>query len=552
MYFSDSIFEKINFAGTVFSPEVDFSRATFSQELDFKDSNLHQVENLLFRETKFLERMNCREYNFPAVNFSRAEFRQTADFSKAIFLGKTRFSEAKFLQEVKFLETTFKKEVYFSNIFFEKKTRFTGSVFHQSADFHKLQSNGELYFDKALFKADAVFRNYHHNHFTSFKEACFEQLVEFGTGENYNSQLIDFTGMKLYFGCGSRWTTDCNTLIKIQQLRHLAWNLKQKKLNRRLSQLERLARRGVKYKQLLSQIKNFWKKDEKKPSFLKYFVKFIFFIFYAIPWSVRFFLFWPLGQLSMFLYGSRSHNNYIRSLLFLVISYPIFYFLYIPTSLLQEGIVFGSCNRFQTYSFVLQHYLPFVDHWYFGNITAHLQNCFAGTISPKTQNIISAQSFFSILLVFFTLLPLLENLFKRIRFVIKKTPPYTALANYSVLNPTEKIAILTLPDSDKTPITLAENPLPGIRKIRDEDIIDSPDLKKETSLKVPTTPNLSKPIIIPKVPHKQYLFVPDPNFLSKNSKEIIYYDRNFKKRFSHQWPYPLLKSTIKKNHLQEP
>ena len=41
--------------------------------------------------------MNCREYNFPAVNFSRAEFRQTADFSKAIFLKD--FSDSKFLKK---------------------------------------------------------------------------------------------------------------------------------------------------------------------------------------------------------------------------------------------------------------------------------------------------------------------------------------------------------------------------------------------------------------------------------------------------------------------
>ena len=469
--FSESIFKDINFAGTVFSPEVDFSRATLSQELNLKDSNLHQVENLLFRETKFLKPMNCYECTFPAVNFSGAEFQLTADFSKAIFLEKTRFSEAKFLQEVKFLETTFKKEVCFSNTFFEKKTRFTGSVFHQNADFQKLQSNGELYFDKTLFKADAVFRNYHHKHFTSFKETCFEKLVEFGTGENYNRQLIDFTGMQLYFGRNSRWTTDYATLLKIQQLRHLAWNLKQKKLSSRLSQLERFARRGVKLKQMFSQITNFWKKDEKNPSFLKYFVKFIFFIFYAIPWSIRFFLFWPLGQISVFFYGTKNNRNYIRTLFFLVLSFPVFYFLYTKTILLQAAPVIGGCNKTQTYSFILQHYLPFVDYW---NITPYLQSCFTGAIPSKIYNIVVAQSIFSILLAFFTLLPFLENIFNRIQFATKKTLDNSTPV---ILNPTEKTAILSFP-SDITSTAIVEQSDEEVRKIRDEDIIDSPNTTK--------------------------------------------------------------------------
>ena len=495
---------------------------------------------------------------FHKIDFSGAEFQQ-AVFSQANFRGKTKFSQVKFLHEVKFLRTNFQQEVYFQEAFFERGTNFIGSVFYQNADFQKIQSNGELYFDKTLFKGEAVFKNYHLKNFTSFKKACFEQLVEFGTDEDYNGQLIDFTGAQIYFNHKTRWTTDYETLLKIQQLRHLAWKLNNKKLDRNLSQLERLARRGVKLKQLLSQVKNFWRIDKKNRNFLScffsYFFRSIFFIFFAIPWSIRLFLFWPLGQLSIFFYGSRSHNNYIRTVLFLVISYPIFYFLYTQTALLQDDVILGSCNRFQTYSFVLQHYLPFVDHWYFGNygnITAYLQSCFAGTVPPKTQNIVTVQSIFSILLAFFTLLPLFENLFNRIRFAIKKTPPGSVPAFSNVLSPTEKTAILALPDSDKTLITVAEQPNPEIRKIRDEDIIDSPGIEKKIIPKVIIPPNLSKPIIIPKVPHKPYLFVPDPNFISANSKERVYYDRNFRRRFSLRWPYPLLTSILNKNQTQEP
>ena len=203
---------------------------------------------------------------------------------------------------------------FFSIEIFEKLC----SVFHQNANFQGLQPKKEIYFNDTHFKAEAIFRNYHLRNFTSFKKACFEQLAEFGIDEKYDMQLIDFTEVQMHFSPKSKWTTKYTTLLKIQQLRHLAWRLKNKKLNRKLSQLERLARRGVKLKQLLSQMKNFWQIDKKKRGFLGYFFRFIFFIFFVIPWGIRFLLFWPLGQLSIFFYGTKNHNNYIRSLFFLI------------------------------------------------------------------------------------------------------------------------------------------------------------------------------------------------------------------------------------------
>ena len=46
------------------------------------------------------------------------------------------------------MRTNFQQEVYFQEAFFERGTNFIGSVFYQNADFQKIQSNGELYFDK--------------------------------------------------------------------------------------------------------------------------------------------------------------------------------------------------------------------------------------------------------------------------------------------------------------------------------------------------------------------------------------------------------------------
>ena len=559
------------FAGTVFPPYLDFSRAIFSQELNIRESDLQQVENILFEKTKFLNQENFQKCNFPVVNFSGAEFQQEVDFSQAHFQKKAIFTETKFLQEAKFLNTIFHQEIFFFNVIFEKLTNFEGSVFHQNANFQGLQPKKEIYFNDTHFKAEAIFRNYHLRNFTSFKKACFEQLAEFGIDEKYDMQLIDFTEVQMHFSPKSKWTTKYTTLLKIQQLRHLAWRLKNKKLNRKLSQLERLARRGVKLKQLLSQMKNFWQIDKKKRGFLGYFFRFIFFIFFVIPWGIRFLLFWPLGQLSIFFYGTKNHNNYIRSLFFLVLSYPIFYFLYTQTSLLQEGTVLGNCSRIQAYNFTLQHYLPFVDNWTFVNnwnsITPYFQKCFANTIPITTYNIVIAQSIFSLLLACFTLLPLLETIFNRIRFATKKTSPSDISLIPEKLNPTEETATLTLPDSDTTSIALDEQLDPKIRKIRDEDIIDSPDIAQPVKIpvtphqpiaqpvKIPVTPHqpIAQPVKIPVTPHQPYLFVPDPNFNSKkDDKQVIHYEENFKKRFSLRWPHPFLKSFMKKNNIQEP
>ena len=101
-------------------------------------------------------------------------------------------------------------------------------------------------------------------------------------------------------------------------------------------------------------------------------------------------------------------------------------------------------------------------------------------IPPKTYNIVIAQSIFSILLIFFTLLPLLENIFNWIKFTTKKRNTDTVALISGGLNPTEKTATISLPDSDTIPIILGEQPSSEIRKIRDEDIIDNPDTAQPT------------------------------------------------------------------------
>ena len=53
------------------------------------------------------------------------------------------------------------------------------------------------------------------------------------------------------------------------------------------------------------------------------------------------------------------------------------------------------------------------------------------------------------------------------------------------LNPTEKTATISLPDSDTIPIILGEQPSSEIRKIRDEDIIDNPDTAQPTKPHIP-------------------------------------------------------------------
>ena len=62
------------------------------------------------------------------------------------------------------------------------------------------------------------------------------------------------------------------------------------------------------------------------------------------------------------------------------------------------------------------------------------------------------------------------------------------------LNPTEKTATISLPDSDTIPIILGEQPSSEIRKIRDEDIIDNPDIAQQSKPHIPHHQhNLSKP-----------------------------------------------------------
>ena len=50
------------------------------------------------------------------------------------------------------------------------------------------------------------------------------------------------------------------------------------------------------------------------------------------------------------------------------------------------------------------------------------------------------------------------------------------------------------------------------------------------------------------VHHKPYNFVPNPDFLS--NKEPLHFERGFKKRFSFQWPHPLLKKMMNKSKIQ--
>ena len=161
------------------------------------------------------------------------------------------------------------------------------------------------------------------------------------------------------------------------------------------------------------------------------------------------------------------------------------------------------------------------------------------------------------MLIFFTLLPLLENIFNWIKFTTKKRNTDTVALISGGLNPTEKTATISLPDSDTIPIILGEQPSSEIRKIRDEDIIDNPDTAQPTAQPsaqpsskphiphhYPTTQPIEKTI----VHHKPYNFVPNPDFLS--NKEPLHFERGFKKRFSFQWPHPLLKKMMNKSKIQ--
>jgi hypothetical protein len=139
-----------------------------------------------FQFLKMDDRYNFRDFIFPSVDFSSAQFSHKADFIKVEFSGKANFDGAEFLDEVDFSGAKFLDDVFFSMAQFSGKTNFKQVQFSGTADFWMAQFSHEVCFGSAQFSGTADFSE------VEFSEKADFNNVEFSSKADFSE--VDFLG----------------------------------------------------------------------------------------------------------------------------------------------------------------------------------------------------------------------------------------------------------------------------------------------------------------------------------------------------------------------
>ena len=237
------------FAKATFSGSAYFRKATFSGSADFSRATLSDGANIIEAtfsgDAMFIEATFSRGANFTGAKFShgaffgRATFSGDADFSRATFSGNATFSETTFSGDATFSKTTF------SDVAFFGETTFSGVAF----------------FGKATFSGDSVFVSINVESMIDFGDTEFHRIPDFHAAKNPERIALDTVEFALpkptgrfyrfvYWSTGLRGS-DQSTMIKIRRIRGIANKNHAIDAERDLTILERNAKTGAAWAELM-------------------------------------------------------------------------------------------------------------------------------------------------------------------------------------------------------------------------------------------------------------------------------------------------------------
>jgi hypothetical protein len=332
-----------NFTGTIFGNETTFTNATFGNHANFT---------------------GARFGNY--VRFVGTRFSDEVCFINAVFNVKATFADANFGNRARFDEATFGKWVNFEGAVFGDETNFRRTVFDDGASFAYTIFGGWVYFDGATFMGKADFERTRFDRPPNFNDA---------NGCEYLS-IVDtqFRIRRDIF----QWTEDSRVVSNLRHLRGVAEKIHAIDAERDLFILERMAERGVLWK-------NWWDGNWKsrllgwwRPASATV----LMFFYWALSNCGRS-IFWPLAWLGIANYGAS--------------------FVY--------GWLVPKATREQLWTLTLAGALPFgeVNKTALGKVA---ENLFAdGVIPPTVQALAIGQGVVNALLVFLLALAL-RNHFK--------------------------------------------------------------------------------------------------------------------------------------------
>ena len=394
--FSETKFEKIDFSSTKFFETINFSGVEFLKEVNFSHESFAN-NSTSFEKAKFYKTVNFHNFSFLKVDFSFAEFHQPILFQKALFKEKVDFVETKFLDKVDFSEAVFETAANFCRANFSKETIFISCDFQKQANFHSISTKkgdvveGKISFHQSCFREKTSFKNYKINQKTDFSYTSFQEFPEFDLENTLSSHLLNFNNIKISTPKRLKELKEKRTLDKITQFKTLIQGIENKDLKKKIFYLEKTTEKKLEFYQIYQSLKDYWdfKKDKKN----NFFTQLLFFIPFLFSWTTKSTL-WGFKFVSFFIwrYSFCYEKSYTRPILYLLMLYPIFYFLY------GLGGKIGLGTRWESQIFVFSHYFPFSSgiplfQW--------AQNqCFPGGEPLNIFYLSSLQTFFSLFFLY--------------------------------------------------------------------------------------------------------------------------------------------------------
>ncbi len=150
-------------------PFVDFSYAQFHNTADFRDANFTSNVKFTHAQFKVDSLFNLAQFRGPLTIFGNTKFNDLVDFTDSNFEGKIDFRNAEFewhvdfkssgknheaeafQGEVNFSGAKFLDEVNFNNRKFRQETSFKNCTFHKAPRFHNCQLHQDTNFKDAKF-----------------------------------------------------------------------------------------------------------------------------------------------------------------------------------------------------------------------------------------------------------------------------------------------------------------------------------------------------------------------------------------------------------------
>ena len=264
------------FGGMAFGDEANFNGATFGDCADFKGTAFGAG-------ARFFDAMFRDE-----ADFSGAAFEDEASFVRAVFWDETRFDGATFGHGASFNGATFGYGASFDGAAFVGEADFSGAAFGAWASFQSMTQDqiaewrertersyseetkallavlrkdtdpegfSEIDFTRAKFHGPVYFKGRVLRDLAIFAHARFAQPPDFASAKGQEN--LSLVGTQFRFGRGVfLWTTDPSVVTQLRRLRGIAQNIHATDAERDLFILERMAERGVLWK-------NWWDGDWK-------------------------------------------------------------------------------------------------------------------------------------------------------------------------------------------------------------------------------------------------------------------------------------------------